>query len=390
VLALEQKAAASTGITYHNRISRIVQNNCVECHRPGENGPFELLTYADVKGNAAMIKKVVTKKTMPPWQADNTTAHAFGNNRALSDRDREDLINWITAGMPEGDKTDGPVAIKFAEGWRIGKPDFVAESALVQKIPAKGTVPYRHSYAMTTFNEDKWITAMEIRPTSPEVVHHLLVFIAYPLGDPRNREALKQFNGGLKGYFAGMVPGQGHITFPEGTAKLLPKGAILVFQIHYTPNGKEVEDRPRIGFKFGEKPQYEVKTSAASTRRFEIPANTNNYQVEAVHNFTEPTRLLSVNPHAHVRGKAWKYELIQPDGKSEVILNVPHYDFNWQIEYQFGQPIDVPAGAKLKVTAWYDNSKDNPANPDPNNKVKFGDQTWDEMMIGYFTGHSLK
>jgi hypothetical protein len=188
-----------------------------------------------------------------------------------------------------------------------------------------------------------------------------------------------------------MVPGQGDITFPEGTAKRLPKGCVLVFQIHYTVSGTETVDRPRIGFKFAaEAPAYELKTGAAANRTFSIPPNDPNFEIGASHTFFRPTRLLSVNPHAHVRGKAFRYELVYPDGKTDVILDVPRYDFNWQLEYQFARPIDVPAGTRLKVTGWYDNSKGNPANPDPTKVVKFGEQTWDEMMIGYFTGHLLQ
>jgi thiol-disulfide isomerase/thioredoxin/mono/diheme cytochrome c family protein len=394
VLAAAGKATADAKLTYHNRISRIVQGHCLECHRKGENGPFELTTYDDVKGNSAMIKKVVGKKTMPPWFADAKAEHPFKNDRSLSERDRNDITKWVEAGCPEGDKAEAPVALKFAVGWRIGKPDLILESPVVQSIPAQGTIPYQYVLVQNTMTEDKWISAMEVRPSTPEVVHHLLVFLAFPPGDPRSKGALRDFGGGLKGYFAGMVPGQGHITFPEGTAKLLPKGATLIFQIHYTANGKAAQDRPQIGFKFAEsKPEFEVVTHAASNKNFQIPPNDPNYKIEARYTFKEPTRLLSVNPHSHVRGKAFKYELY-PDGnlagKADVLLDLPRYDFNWQIEHQFAKPVDVPAGAVLVVTGWYDNSKDNPANPDPSRAVRFGEQTWNEMMIGYFTGHPIK
>jgi len=377
-------------VTYHNRISRIVQANCLECHRAGENGPFELGTYAEVRANAAMIKKVVARRTMPPWFASAETAHPMKNNRSLTDRDREDLIRWVEEKCPEGDLGDGPVALRFERGWRIGRPDLVLEAPTPQKIPAKGTIRYRYVQIPTNLTEDRWVSAMEIRPSAPEVVHHLLVFIKLPANDPRAGQ-FKGMNGGLNGYFAGMVPGQGHIAFPEGTAKLLPKGATLVFQIHYTANGTEVEDRPRIGFKFAERaPEHEVLTRAASNRFFLIPPNAPNYEIKGSHMFFRPVRLLSVNPHSHVRGRAFRYELIYPDGRSEVILDVPRYDFNWQLEYQFARPIDVPAGTRLSVTGWYDNSRENPANPDASKAVGFGEQTWEEMMIGYFTGYVLK
>ncbi len=378
-------------VTYHNRVSRIVQNRCVECHRPGENGPFELLRYADVKGQSAMIKKVVAKRTMPPWFAEETAEHKFKNDRSLTDAERADVVKWVDAGCPEGDPADAPVPATFVRGWRIGKPDLVLESPKVEKIPATGALRYRYVQIPTNELEDRWVTAMEVRPSATEVVHHLLVFVTYPKDDPRAKGAMRQFAGGLKGYFAGMVPGQGHIVFPEGTAKRLPKGAVLVFQVHYTTNGKEAQDRPRIGFRFAkEEPQHEVVTGAAANNAFQIPANEPNHEIAATHTFFQPTRLLSVNPHSHVRGKGFKYELTYPDGRTDVILNLPRYDFNWQIEHQFARPIDVPAGTRLKVTGWYDNSKGNPANPNPDKVVKFGEQTWDEMMIGYFTGHVLR
>jgi thiol-disulfide isomerase/thioredoxin len=386
--------ASDAKVTYHNRISRIVQSHCLECHRKGENRPFELTTYDDVKGNAPMIKKVVGKKTMPPWFAEPLADHPYKNDRSLSDRDRADLIKWIEGGCAEGNPADAPVATQFAEGWKIGKPDLILQSPVPQLVPAQGAIPYRYLFVVNPSTEDKWISAVEVRPSAPAVVHHLLVFLTYPPGDPRAPAAMRQFGGGLKGYFAGMVPGQGHITFPEGTAKLLPKGSVLIFQIHYTANGKPTEDRPRIGFKFAEKkPEFEVVTRAASNKNFQIPPNDPNYKIQARYTFKEPFRLLSVNPHSHVRGKAFKYELYRDgdvNGKADVLLDLPRYDFNWQIEHQFATPVDVPAGALLVVTGWYDNSKDNPANPDPSKLVKFGEQTWNEMMIGYFTGHAIK
>jgi hypothetical protein len=301
-----------------------------------------------------------------------------------------DLVQWVQAGCPEGDPKDAPLPMSFVEGWRIGKPDLVLESPVAQKVPARGAIRYRYVKVPTHLSEDKWIRAVEVRPSASEVVHHLLVFIQLPPGDPRAR-LYNSMRGGLNGYFAGMVPGQAAVSFPEGTAKLLPKGATLIFQIHYTANGKEMEDRPRIGFKFADKaPEHEVLTQAAANKSFLIPPNDSNYEVTASHTFFRPVRLLSVNPHSHVRGKAFKYELFYPDGRSEVLLNLPRYDFNWQIEHQFATPVDVPAGSRLQVTAWYDNSTGNPANPDPSKAVKFGEQTWEEMMIGYFTGYVLK
>jgi thiol-disulfide isomerase/thioredoxin len=379
----------SSALTYHNRISRLIQNNCVECHRKGENAPFELTTYPDVKSNAAMIKKVVNKGIMPPWFA-NAQPGTFHNDRSLTQQERNDLAQWIDAGCPEGNPVDAPVVRKWVTGWRIGQPDLILESPQTKSIPASGVVKYQYVTIPTTLTEDKWITAMEIRPSAPQVVHHILAFVELPRNDPR-RAQFRGHRGGTNGYFAGMVPGQGHISFPPGTAKLLPKGATIVFQIHYTTNGAPAQDKPRIGFKFAsEKPQYEVLTGAASNRFFVIPPNVPAHEIKASHTFFNPTRLLSLNPHSHLRGKAFKYELFYPDGRTQIILDIPRYAFNWQLEYQLAQPLDVPAGTRLEVTGWYDNSKNNPANPDPSKPVKWGDQTWEEMMIGYFTGHLLQ
>jgi hypothetical protein len=225
--------------------------------------------------------------------------------------------------------------------------------------------------------------------TRPEVVHHVLVFVVYPPNHPRIGEQ-PRYDGGLDGYFAGLVPGQGHMVYPLGTAKFLPRDAVLVFQIHYTPNGTATEDRPKVGVKFAAAPPaHELSTRGVHNTRFRIKPGDANAEVSAGHTFKSAARLFSFMPHSHVRGKAYRYEVVYPDGRKETVLDLPRYDFNWQLEYRLAEPLDVPAGSKLKVTAWYDNSDKNPANPDPTATVRFGDQTWDEMMVGYFTAHRL-
>ena len=390
--ALDPKAAPAADpaapITYHNRISRLFQRNCQECHRPGENAPFALTTYAEARDHLAMIRKVVARGVMPPWFAEPKVGH-WANDRTMTDRDRDDLLAWAAAGGPEGDPRDAPLPRPFADGWKIGKPDAVFEADRPVIIPAKGPIPYRYVMVPTKLTEDKWVKAIEVRTPNPQVVHHLLVFVMFPPDHPKAREQI-DFKAGVKGYFAGLVPGQSATTFPDGTAKFLPKGATLVFQVHYTPDGTPVEDRPKIGFVFADKPPaHEVMTLAAANQRFRIPPGADDYEVSATYRFTGPARLLSFNPHSHVRGKAWRYELTYPDGRTETVLDVPRYDFNWQLEYQLAAPLDVPEGTVLKATAWYDNSDKNPANPDPSKTVRFGEQTSDEMMIGYFTGHRL-
>ena len=389
IAAQAPAAVAPRDVTYHNRISRIVQQHCAECHRTGENAPFALTTYDEVKDNLATIKRVVRRGVMPPWFADPKVGH-WANDRSLSAADRDDLLAWIDAGAPAGDEKDAPVERNYVEGWKIGKPDAVFETPYAFKIPATGAMEYQRVALQTNLPEDKWVTAVEIRPSSPAVVHHVLVFVVYPPDHPRLGEQ-PRYKDGLDGYFAGLVPGQGHVYYPRGMAKFIPRDALLIFQIHYTPNGTATEDRPKIGMTFSDgPPQHEISTRGVFHTKFRIPPGADNYEVSSSHLFRFPVRLLSFNPHSHVRGKAYRYEIIHPDGRAETVLDVPRYDFNWQLEYYLRDPLDVPAGARLKVTAWYDNSDKNPANPDPTATVRFGDQTWDEMMIGYFSGYRLK
>ena len=382
-------ARAPAAVTYHNRVSRIVQRNCVDCHRAGEGAPFALSTYDEVRGKAKTIKRVVARGIMPPWYANPEVGH-WSNDRSLSEQDRADLLAWVDAGAPEGDAADAPAERKFVEGWKIGKPDAVFEAPHPFKIPATGAMEYQRVAVQTHLPEDKWVTAVEIRPSSPAVVHHVLVFAVYPPNHPRLGEQ-PRYRDGLDGYFAGLVPGEGSVVYPRGVAKFIPKSALLIFQIHYTPNGTATEDRPKIGLVFSDTPpQHELSTRGVFDTKFRIPPGEANFPVTATHQFRQPWRLLSFMPHSHVRGKAYRYELIYPDGRTETVLDVPRYDFNWQLQYHLRDPIDVPAGTRLKVTAWYDNSDKNPANPDPTATVRFGDQTWEEMMIGYFAGYRLR
>ena len=387
---LEFEASNPTGdITWHNQVSRIVQNNCQECHRAGENGPFELVTYKDVKANRTMIKYQVENKLMPPWFAD--PAHGdFSNDRSLAPEDREALLTWIENDCPEGDAKDAPVERTWVEGWKIGTPDAIVGPAKTNKIPAKGTVKYQYIEVDTEFESDKWIQAMEIRPSSPQVVHHVLIFLKYPRNHPRAKEQPMD-NGGLNGYFMGMVPGQGDITFPEGMGKFLPKGATMVFQIHYTPNGEPTEDKPQLGMIFcKDKPGKEVTTTGISNVFFNIPPGAENHEVKATYIVREKMRLLSLMPHMHVRGKAYRYVAKLPDGEEITLLEIPRYDFNWQLVYILREPIDLPKGSKIYATGWFDNSDKNPANPDPTKDVRFGEQTWEEMQIGYINWYSLE
>lgn len=374
--------------TWHERISRIVQRSCQECHRPGESAPFALETYKQAKANAAMIEQVVSDRTMPPWFADPKTGH-WANDRSLSDSDRKALLGWIKAGCPEGDAAAAPKPRSWTAGWRLGKPDSIISLPRAIPVPAEGVVEYKYVRIKTAFSEDKWVRAVEVRPGAPEVVHHVLVFVRYPEDHLRAREQPND-RGGLRGYFAGMVPGQGTLELPPNCAKLLPKGAELIVQLHYTTSGKAVSDQTRMGFYFSSEPKHEVRTFAVSDTKFRIPANTRGFKVEKSEALPTDTRILAFAPHMHVRGQAFKYEAILPGGEVRTLLDIPAYDFNWQLTYQLREPIDLPKGTVIRATALFDNSRENPANPNPDAEVRFGEQTWEEMMIGYMNGYELK
>jgi peroxiredoxin len=384
VLGLKPAAedAAAAAPTWNGRVSRIVQHHCQECHREGENGPFPLMTRDDVKANAEMVKLMVGKGAMPPWFA-GTSCGPFANDRSLLPRDKADLLAWLGAGCPEGDPKDAPLPVAWETGWKIGKPDLVVDAARAVSVVATGTMRYQYVAAYPGVAEDKWIAAMEVLPTAPQVVHHVLVFLRFPRDDPRWTPPVA--GEGLSSFFAAMVPGQGAVEFPEGTAKLLPKGATLVFQIHYTPNGEAASDRPRIAFRWAKRPpEREVRTTGVYDTRFRIPPGAEDFAVTASRDVAEDARILSFMPHTHLRGKAFRFEIVRLDGRRETLLDVPHYDFNWQLAYRLREPFPVKKGERLVATAWYDNSAKNPANPDPTATVRFGQQTSDEMMIGYF------
>ena len=375
-------------VTYHNRISRLVAENCQSCHRAEGNAPMPLDTYKQVSERRATIEYMTKSGRMPPWFAHRKVGE-WANDRSLSERDLKDLLTWANNGAPEGNPKEAPLAKKFVKGWSIGTPDAIVAASDTFKVPAQGVVAYKYSYTKTAFAEDKWVTAMEIRPEAAKAVHHVIVFIEEPGREPDSRKRKPGDpapQGGLAGFFAATAPGTPAMFFPEGTAKKLPKGAWLKFQIHYTPNGTEYLDNTKIGFLFTDKPStQEVQTRAAANTKFEIKPYEKDQTFVAEALVRTGGTLLNLFPHAHTRGQAFTYDLIDPTGKDTTrILDVPHYSFNWQTYYAFKKPLDVAAGSKIRVTAKYDNSKDNPFNPDPSKTVHFGEQTFEEMMIGYF------
>lgn len=366
-------------LTFHARIERIVQANCFECHRKGGVAPFALETYEQISSRKAALKRVVEDKTMPPWFAAEPAKGEHSpwlNDRSLSAADKSDLLTWLGGDLKKGDPADAPLPRSFASGWLIGKPDATYQIPKPIAVKATGTMPYQNVRVDTDFEEDRWVQAIEVQPSAREVTHHVLVF-ASPKGQPRAA-------GEREGFFAVYVPGNNTLVYPDGFAKKLPKNATLHFQIHYTPNGKATEDQTKIGIVFAKQPpKHEVRVSAMLNNRFEIPAGADNHKVEASIPVPFNAKVLAFFPHAHLRGKAARYEMKSPDGSVEKLLDVPHYDFNWQLVYRYAEPVSVPRGSRLTYTAWYDNSDKNPANPDPKKPVRWGPQTYEEMHLGY-------
>jgi Ca2+-binding EF-hand superfamily protein/mono/diheme cytochrome c family protein len=377
-----QKAIASTPVTYHRDIARILQSNCVECHHKGGVGPFALDSYEAVIEHAGMIRKQVERGAMPPWFAAplEGLAHSpWSNDRSLSERDRADLLAWLGSDRAKGDVADAPKPRVFPSEWSIGKPDAIIAAAKPISIKAEGTMPYQHVTVTTDFPEDRWVRGYEILPTAREVVHHVIVSV--------HEKGSKVRGGGeegSQGYWAAYVPGNTKQVYPEGFARKLPAGATVSFQIHYTPNGKAVEDTMRMGLLFAkEPPKYVIHTTALPNARISIPPGEASHVEVAQRTLPTDVNVMAWMAHMHVRGKAFKFEVTLPGGKTEVLLDIPKYDFNWQLRYDYAVPHFLPRGSTVKITAVFDNSTGNPANPDPTKTVRWGQQTFDEMMIGY-------
>lgn len=372
-LEFDAAAVPRRDITYHARVSRILQDNCVQCHRDGGVAPFSLATYDAASGYRGMIRWVLEEKRMPPWFA-NPEHGEWRNDRTLPERDRRDVLAWIDAGAPEGDAADAPLPRKWVEGWQLDEePDAIVQIPEPQQVPAEGVVDYRYVYVKTDFPEDRWVTKVEPRPTATQVTHHIIVYLVEGPDD----------EGGM--FFAGTAPGVPATVYPAGAGKRLPAGAWLKFELHYTPNGRAAEDRSRVGFVFADgKPERAVYTGAVATTEFEIPAGADNHEVVAEMTFENGGEIVSFLPHMHLRGKSYRYELDRPGAETEVLLDVPRYDFNWQLSYEPLEPIRVEPGTVLRGIAHYDNSADNPANPDPTIAVRYGEQSFEEMMFGFF------
>jgi len=398
-------AAAGAQPTFSRDVVPVLQRRCQTCHRPGQAGPMSFLTYESTRPWAKAIKAAVLQKKMPPWFADPNAGH-FLNDPSLTQAEIDTLVRWADGGAPEGNAKDAPAPVQWPQGWLI-QPEVVVKgpSYNVPAHPPNNVVEWVNVTVPTGFTRDTWITSVEIKPEHPEVTHHMCIaFVPHkpdvqyftPAWNPKQRgddgSALPD-----KGpTFTTVpvedcyVPGNPAIDYrPLHAAKLVPAGSDIFMSLHYTPNGKDVLDHVRIGFTVAKEPPQRryVSLGAASTRdpkKFAIPPGDPNWAgPPAVVTFGESVELVFMLPHMHARGKDMTYTVEYPDGRKEVVLNVPRYDFNWQLGYQTS--VKIPAGSRLRVDAHFDNSANNPFNPNPNRTVYYGEMTWEEMMLGFFS-----
>ncbi len=338
---------------------------------------------------------------MPPWFADPCCGH-FSNDPSLTREEIAILAAWADAHAPAGDAKDAPAAVKWTEGWSIDQPDVVLTMPEAKRLPAHGDVPYQYIILPTQFKEDRWVRMSEIRPGNRAVVHHAVAYIREPgskwlrgapvgkafsadeLTDPaQKRDAMWTDSDILLVY----APGSSPDAWPDGFAKLVPAGADIVLQMHYAVHGQhaETEDKTSIGLVFSKaRPDKRVLTLQLTNDRFQIPPGDPNYAVEVQGTLPNDALLLSFFPHMHLRGKSFQYNIVAPHGVVRTLLKVPHYDFYWQLSYRLQTPIPLKAGTRLQALATFDNSAGNIHNPDPTATVTWGEQTWAEMMVGFF------
>jgi hypothetical protein len=395
-LLWSQFHSSAATVTYSKDVAPIIQKNCMACHRPGEVAPMSFMNYKEVRPWARSIREKVVTRVMPPWFADPQHGH-FSNDARLSPKDIETISAWVAAGAPEGNPKDVPPNPTFAEGWQIGQPDAVLPMTVEFNIPAEGVIPYKYFAVPTNFTEDKYVQLAEIRQGDRAHVHHVIVSVRYPdhgelppAGEikPENLGSFRRSSNDRPadsdGRLIGWAPGEAPLELRPGQAKLIKKGSTLIFQVHYTTNGEAGKDRTSIGLIFSKTPiEKRVITAGATQANFTIPPGAANHEVKAEFVFKEDSHIDSLHPHMHVRGKDFKYTLVYPDGREQDLLSVPKWDFGWQLTYVLKEEIAAPKGSKLVCVAHYDNSINNKFNPDPAATVRWGDQTWEEMMIGY-------
>jgi hypothetical protein len=384
--------------TFYRDVLPILEQHCQSCHRAGEIAPMAFTTYEETRTYATAMAADVRVGKMPPWFADPAIGH-FSNDPSLSAAESKTLLDWAIAGAPAGNAADAPAPRKFAEGWNIPQPDLVVQMPKAATIPASGDVEYTYEIVPTGFTEGKWVAMSEIRPTSRENVHHAVVYVRPPdspwlrdlrknvpftASDMKNERDMHDTHTTKADILLVYAPGSSPDNWPSGMAKYIPAGSDLVFQMHYTTHGYATSDQTAVGMVFAKiPPAKRVLTLQLTNSSFAIPPGVDNFRVEVHGSIPNDALLLSFFPHMHLRGKRFEYNIVQPGGTIVPLLSV-NYDFFWQLSYRPATPIPLKAGTVLQAVGWYDNSKNNLHNPDPNATVYWGDQTYDEMMVGFF------
>jgi hypothetical protein len=435
----------AAGVTFTKDVAQIIFNKCANCHRSGEVAPMPLTSYAEVRPWGKAIREAVVERSMPPWYADpHTSTLKFSNDRRLSQKESETIVAWVDAGAPKGDDKDLPPFPKYAPGWTFGEPDMVIEMPIDFEVPAEGEIPMQNFYAPVPFTEERWVEKVELRPGNPAVVHHSIANVVNlpegtkvvngkavradgsaagrlnnqragdtgGLSEGAQREVfLSQDSFTRAGAFklVGQAPGKGFEQHFPGTAKRILPGMYVQFNMHYQPSGRPEKDRSRLGLWFAKQPvTHEVLTKGVSDTVYiggkelsetrvingkevktrgripNIPPRVDNWEITGEMPVKEAITLYAFAPHMHLRGKDIKYTLVWPDGRQQVLLDVPKFDFNWQLHYELAEPLKIPAGSKLVALAHYDNSIKNRYNPAPDKEVFWSEQSWDEMFIPWF------
>ncbi|HKS83685.1 MAG TPA: hypothetical protein VJR23_19440 [Candidatus Acidoferrales bacterium] len=391
-------SAPNAPVTFYKDVLPILQQHCQSCHRAGEIAPFPLVTFEQARAKAQKISAAVSERKMPPWFADPCCGH-FSNDPSLSPAEIATLVHWAKSGEIEGDAHDAPPSPHWVEGWNIPQPDNVVEMPKPVELSAQGDIEYTYEIVPTGFTQDKWVEMSEIRPSSRANVHHAVVYVRppgskwlahAPIGVPFTASDLTGEQDRRDAHWTDAdvllvyAPGSSPDNWPAGMAKFIPAGSDLVFQMHYISRGHPARDRTSIGLVFAKQPpKQRVLTLQLTNDHFVIPPGVPDFRVEVHGTLPNDATLLSFLPHMHLRGKQFDFNIIQPGGRIETLLRV-HWNFYWQRSYRLAKPMPLRAGTMLQAVAIYDNSRDNPHNPDPTASVTWGDQTYDEMMVGFF------
>jgi hypothetical protein len=391
---------SAPGPTFYKEVLPVLEQHCQACHRPGEIAPFPLVTYAETKPWAKLMRDSVTNRKMPPWFADPCCGH-FVNDPSLSPAEIKSVADWVEAGAPEGNKVDAPPPPRWTKAWNIDPPELELKMPIPVRIPAAGDVEYTYEIVPTNFAEGKWVRMSELRPSARGHVHHAVVYVrppdskwlrGAPIGAPftastlRDPHLMHEAHSTTSDLLLVYAPGSSPENWPAGMAKYIPAHSDLVFQMHYTTNGKASADQTSLGMVFSTRPPSQRVLTLQLANEHDtipIPPNRDNYRVGVEGTLPNDALLLGFFPHMHLRGKKFEYNLVRADGTRETLLRV-HYDFYWQLSYRLAEPRRLPAGTRLEAVAWYDNSRNNAHNPDPDSPVEWGDQTYNEMMVGFF------